>query len=240
MLKMRIWSKHLAALRFSLRYSTRAHGPGIARILCYGDSNTWGYPPGGGPRLGFSIRWPGVLQRRLGPRAIVFEEGLSGRTTEVDDPRIPGCNGRKSLPPMVRHYAPLDVIILALGTNDMKSRLNRPASAIAEGVGRLCDDILNTKGIRYNRLPEILLIAPPPICRMASGRLPDFDGAVEKSSQLPGLYRRIARKIGVQYLEAGLFISGSRDDPVHWDRSAHLALGLAVADRIGEMIDDSN
>jgi lysophospholipase L1-like esterase len=230
---MSIWKKHLAAVRFSLRYCTLANGSGIARILCYGDSNTWGYPPGGGRRLGPSIRWPGALQHRLGSRAIVFEEGLSGRTTDVDDPQLPGRNGRSSLMPIVRHYAPLDVVVLALGTNDLKHRFDRPASAIAEAVGRLCGDILNENESLGNRHPEILLMAPPPIRRLSPGQLSEFDGAVEKSSQLPGLYRRVARRIGVQYMEAGLLISASRDDPVHWDSEAHLALGLAVADRIG-------
>jgi lysophospholipase L1-like esterase len=237
---MRIWSKQFTALRFRLRYGTVGYGSGVGRILCYGDSNTWGYPPGGGRRMGASTRWAGVLQRCLGPRAIVFEEGLSGRTTEVDDPQIPGCNGRASLMPIVRYYAPLDVIILALGTNDLKRHFNRPASVIAEGVGRLCGDILNAKGIRGNFFPEILLIAPPPIRHVAPGRLLDFSGAVETSMQLPGLYHRIARRMGVRYMEAGAIISASRSDPVHWDSEAHLALGQAVADRVAVLIDSND
>ena len=51
------------------------------RILCYGDSNTWGYIPLTEKRYPPEVRWTGRLQRLLGPDYQVLEDGLSGRTT---------------------------------------------------------------------------------------------------------------------------------------------------------------
>jgi hypothetical protein len=120
----------------------------------------------------------------------------------------------------------------------MKERFHRPASVIAEGTGRLCEDILNAKSIQRNSFLEVLLVAPPPIDSMTPELQPDFSGAVEKSSQLSAIYCMIAQRLGIQCMDAGAFICVSRDDPVHWDRSAHLSLGLAMADRVLELIDE--
>lgn len=55
-------------------------------ILCFGDSNTWGWNPGNASRYSLDQRWPGLLMKELGPDYYVIEEGLSGRTTVCDDP----------------------------------------------------------------------------------------------------------------------------------------------------------
>ena len=52
------------------------------RILCFGDSNTWGYKPTGG-RYDEETRWPMRMQRLLGDGYIVIEEGLNGRTCVI-------------------------------------------------------------------------------------------------------------------------------------------------------------
>ena len=91
------------------------------RLLCYGDSNTWGYIPGSAGRYTFNQRWPGVLQNELVGRARVFEDGLSGRTTIYDDPFEKNLNGEKHLLAALKRCTPLDLVILMLGTNDLKS-----------------------------------------------------------------------------------------------------------------------
>ena len=91
-------------------------------ILCYGDSNTWGYDPVNACRYDRNIRWPGVLQKELGQAYYVKEEGLCGRTTVWDDPVEGHKNGLKQLTPILHSHCPLDLVVIMLGTNDLKMR----------------------------------------------------------------------------------------------------------------------
>src|SRR6266516_109080 len=106
-------------------------------ILCFGDSNTWGYPPGGGERLPRDIRWPGALQRLLGEGYHVIEEGLNGRTATVEHPWVEGRSGRPYLLPCCRSHAPLDLVIIYLGTNDLADRYQLSAADIAQACASL-------------------------------------------------------------------------------------------------------
>ena len=111
----------------------------MAVILCYGDSNTWGYDPVGNARFGPDDRWTGVLRTTLGSAHSVIEEGLNGRTTNVDDQIEEHRNGRTYLMPCVQSHAPFDVITIMLGTNDLKERFHR--SAALPGQGPLSEDL---------------------------------------------------------------------------------------------------
>ena len=94
------------------------------RIVCFGDSNTWGYIPITGERYDESIRWPARLQEKLGYQDYtVVEEGLTGRTTVFDDPFDPELNGLKTMPAVLRSAAPIDVLVFMLGTNDFQSNI---------------------------------------------------------------------------------------------------------------------
>jgi lysophospholipase L1-like esterase len=119
---------------------------GLKRSLCYGDSNTWGFIPAIGERYPYNIRWTGVLQSLLGPDFEVIEEGLNSRTTNIEDPNNIGRNGKKYLIPCLDSQFPLDVIILMLGTNDLKVRLNRSMQEIEAGVEELVQTIKNKIG----------------------------------------------------------------------------------------------
>ena len=87
-------------------------------ILCYGDSNTWGYISSTGGRYPESVRWTGVMARELGTDYQVVEAGLNGRTTVFDDPVAPGRNGYEFLHVTMASAAPLDAMIIWLGAND--------------------------------------------------------------------------------------------------------------------------
>src|SRR3954466_2910953 len=112
----------------------------VRTVLCYGDSNTHGTKPMPEPfamgRLGPEERWPGVMRSRLGAGWAVIEEGLPGRTTVHDDP-IEGHwkNGIKVLPALIETHRPFDVLVIMLGTNDLKTRFSLPAVDIAAGAG---------------------------------------------------------------------------------------------------------
>ena len=108
-------------------------------VLCYGDSNTWGYDPATRTRYPPHVRWTGVLATRLGAEYRVVEEGLNGRTTRWDDPIEPGRNGLTYLRPCIESHQPLDVIIIMLGTNDLKRRFDLSASDIAQSAAALAE-----------------------------------------------------------------------------------------------------
>ena len=205
-------------------------------ILCYGDSNTWGYDPVTGERFGREERWPGVLARELGEGYAVIEEGLNGRTTVWDDPIDRHRNGREYLVPCLESHAPLDLVVIALGVNDLKARLAVSASDIADGAGALVETVGRSATGPSGGAPAVLLLAPPPV-----GELGDsaemFDGAREKSRGFSRHYRRVADKYGCGLLDLAAIVSVSDVDGVHFEASEHEKIGREAAARAKEMLD---
>jgi len=160
-------------------------------ILCYGDSNTFGYNPVTGRRLARNERWPGVLEKSLGSAVTIIEEGLNHRTTVWDDPVLPYVNGKEYLLPCLLSHKPVDLVILMLGSNDMKQRLRLSASDIADGIGVLADMVLKSGAGPDGYSPELLLVTPPRF-----GRLDRYNemflGHREKERVLPALYAGVA------------------------------------------------
>jgi lysophospholipase L1-like esterase len=210
----------------------------MKEILCFGDSNTWGYSPHTFDRYPRDVRWTGVLQMELGPDYHVIEEGLNARTTVWDDP-IEGVgsskNGRAYLIPCLESHKPLDLVIIKLGTNDLKYRFSVTATDIANSAGTLVDVVKNSQAGRGNSSPAVLLIAPPPL-----GRLTDFaemfKGGVEKSKEFAVQFRRVAQEKGCAFLDAGQILTCSEADGLHYDPEGHRALGLAVARKVKEIL----
>ncbi|POF30046.1 SGNH/GDSL hydrolase family protein [Roseibium marinum] len=201
-------------------------------VLCYGDSNTYGQTTANKPddRYGHDVRWPGVLREILGHKWLVIEEGLSGRTTVSDDP-IEGAekNGRTYLRPCIMSHKPLDLVLIMLGTNDLKIRFNKTAGEIAMGVGALVSDIKSLPAGVDGKVPEIMIIAPPPTARDLKEWSGVFLGAQDKSRELAGEYERIAEANEVHFFDAGLVVRSSKEDGFHLGAKAHSVLGQAIA-----------
>ncbi|QQM30572.1 SGNH/GDSL hydrolase family protein [Martelella lutilitoris] len=204
-------------------------------VLCYGDSNTYGQTTANRPddRYPHDVRWPGIVRAILGDRWLVIEEGLSGRTTVSDDP-IEGAekNGRTYLKPCIMSHKPLDLVIVMLGTNDLKIRFNKTAGEIAMGVGALVSDIKALPAGINGKVPEIMIVAPPPTAMELKEWSGVFMGAQEKSRALAAEYERIAEAQEVHFFDAGLVVSSSDADGFHLDAAAHAALGKAIAEEI--------
>lgn len=198
-------------------------------ILCYGDSNTWGAAPlktfGTANRYGLQTRWTGVMREELGDGYWVIEEGLNGRTTVFDDP-VEGAhkNGRTYLLPCLETHAPLDLVIIMLGTNDLKSRFSKSPFDIAAGAGRLLEIILSN-GVRNQVTPpETVLVCPAPLGRLTL--FADmFEGGDTKSVNLARHYEAVARDRGSHFINAGDIISSSDTDGIHLDPDQHEILG---------------
>lgn len=212
------------------------------RILCYGDSNTWGFsstPEPPASRYERPDRWPGAMAARLGDDVDIIEEGLNGRTTDIADPTHPeiggaGLNGLDYLPACLASHLPLDLVIIALGTNDLKAMYARSPLRIAIGAARLLEAVHAIGagvGTPYARSPDVLLICPPPLGQLRHFA-EMFAGGAEKCGALPGLYAQAAALCGAAFLDAGTIIHSDGADGLHWTAQAHRALGLAVAEAV--------
>lgn len=208
------------------------------RILCFGDSNTFGSRPTGG-RFDEHTRWPMRMAELLGDEYTVLEEGFGGRTTVFDDPVEGGYkSGAAYLPPCLMSHNPLDVVILMLGTNDLKMRFGMTARTVAEGNMRLIRQILQFAMTQDGAPPKILLVAPPVIgswlgqTHFAEVFGPD---APAKSEKLAAEYARYARLMRCEFLDANYFAAPSREDAIHMNRESHLALAEGIAQKIREM-----
>lgn len=205
-------------------------------ILCYGDSNTWGSNPvDGAPRYGLDERWPGVLRNTLGGGYWVIEEGLGGRTTVWDDPIEGHKNGSTYLPPCLDSHKPLDLVLIMLGTNDLKMRFSVPAFDIANSVGVLADIVRKSEAGIDGNAPKVLVIAPPPVTTL-SGMAEMFKGSEPKSEQFGVEYARMAGEKGVAFLDAGQVIVSSDIDGIHFEMEEHRKLGEAVAGKVRELL----
>ena len=205
-------------------------------ILCYGDSNTWGYRPGSGERYEQSERWTRRLQAMLGDGFSVIEEGQNGRTTVHDDPVDGFKNGLSYLLPCLESHKPVDLVVLMLGTNDLKHRFAVSAAEIAKSVARLVQVIRSCEFGPAGQAPRVLLLAPPPLGKLS--HLADiFAGAYEKSLQLSGVYRQVAAERGCYFLDTATVVRLSDTDGVHLDAEQLPRLADAVAAAVREMPD---
>lgn len=206
----------------------------LKRILCYGDSNTWGYDPVTQDRFDETTRWPRVMGQILGYGYEVIEEGLGGRTTVWDDPIEGYKNGREYLIPCLESHRPLDVVILLLGTNDLKKRFSLSAYDIAQGAGALIRVIQGSQAGRGGGPPQALLLAPPPLAPLAE-YAEMFEGAEAKSRKLAGHYAWVAKIWGCAFLDTAKVIVSSPLDGIHLEGGEHCKLGKAVAEKISTL-----
>ncbi|MDF7807970.1 SGNH/GDSL hydrolase family protein [Pontiellaceae bacterium B12219] len=205
-------------------------------ILCFGDSNTWGADPAGGPRFDRATRWPCILQRELGKEFHVVEEGLCGRTTVWNDPIEGHKNGLQQLVPIIQSHEPLDFVIIMLGTNDLKNRFAVSALDVANSVWQLVKTVRTCAYPLTGQVPEILVICPPPFAPLEKTKFKDmFVGGEEKSHQLASRFSAVSEQRGFRWLNAGDVIQSSSIDGIHFEAAEHAKLAKAVADIVREM-----
>jgi lysophospholipase L1-like esterase len=208
-------------------------------ILCYGDSNTWGYNPANGGRIPYHKRWTGLLQNKIGPEFKVIEEGLNGRTTVWDDPLHGGYkNGRNYLIPCLASHRPLDIVILFLGTNDLKMRFSLSASEITSGIRVLVDDISKSNAGRNEKAPKICLVAPPIISNIpdSSRFSEEYENSTEKSRKIGDYFNEVAQEYQCDFLDASKVVRVSKTDGIHLDEEGHLELGNALTKKVENIL----
>jgi lysophospholipase L1-like esterase len=205
-------------------------------ILCYGDSNTWGYDAATGERFGRWERWPGVLQRTLGDGFHVVEEGLGGRTTMFDVPGEPDRNGLTPFAMVLESHSPLDLVVIALGVNDIFLP-GIGARWAARGAATLVDRVRSSGAGREGAAPSILVVVPPPIPALPPGDEAAAPAAREESGGFASEYAAVCEVLGVPMLDLGGVCEPTPTDGIHFERGAHEAIGLAVAGRVRSRLD---
>lgn len=205
-------------------------------VLCYGDSNTWGFVHEIGSRYSINERWTGVLKNLLGEEYNVIEEGLNGRTTVFDDPICDHRNGKSYLLPCLRSHMPIDLVIIMLGTNDLKTRFSSSPYEISRGLGTLIDIIESSKTGRKQKSPNILVVAPPVIKNIKTYIFEEtFKDGVEKSKKLIEYYKLISKEYGTFFLDSSDIIETSPIDGVHLDKNSHRILGEKIYNVVREI-----
>ena len=199
-------------------------------IVCYGDSNTWGYKPEkiqpkpGFNRFAYNERWTGKLQQLLGADYKVEEEGLNGRTTAFDDPFNPDLNGMDYLGCCLAVKAPVDLLVIALGTNDTKEYFCASAHHIAMGLEELVLKALSGQYGPKGKNPGILIVSPPPLGDSVAKRWTGEifgKGSLEKSKALSKEYQKIAKNYHCHFLDMALHAEFNEADCVHLDEANH-------------------
>ena len=188
----------------------------MKRILIYGDSNSWGYDVtrylpeiNAYQRMSEDERWPGLVRTMLGPGYHVIEDALNGRTTLQDDPYLPYRNGLMGLRIALDANAPLDLVVIQLGCNELKHMFNLSTGMIARGVERLASG--------YNFGPD----------------------AYGKSLEFGRYYRAVAQRHGCGFIDcAALNLEINEIDGLHYSRADHARLAPVVRDKILEMLAD--
>ncbi len=207
----------------------------LKNIVCFGDSNTYGFIAGSKGRYDENTRWTRLLQKKLGASYSVLEEGLNGRTTMFDDPEKKYMNGSEYLEMCIATHRPIDLVILMLGTNDTKERYHAEPSDIARGMERLVR-ILRDPSIYHK---EVLIVSPIHISEriLQSEYCDSFQGltGMEKSKRLAAEYKRIAKEYHCCFLDAAEYAVADDTDAIHLDAVGHAALAEAFYQKVKEL-----
>ncbi len=206
-------------------------------VVCFGDSNTHGADPSGAGRMARDVRWPRVMARALGDGYEVIEEGLNGRTTCWETPIEPGRNGLTYLVPCLLSHAPVDLVIIMLGTNDLKSIFGLGAPEIASSMARLVNEARRSLTGPDETPPAVLVVSPVPLGEATEhSTLWGLGEARTTSLELARYYALVAEDHGVAFFDAGSVADVDPDDGVHLDAAACASLGAAMAKEVRSVL----
>ena len=208
----------------------------LKNILCYGDSNTWGWTPVTGERYPMDVRWTGILQKNLGPDYHVIEDGMSGRTTCYDDPTWPFHNGFKSIYASLETHFPLDLVIIMLGSNDAKRHICATPYASACGMENIIRVIRSGMYGNGKKDPEILIVSPILIGEEIDRTCSFGEHSAPFSRLFSKEFGRVAREQGTFFMDAAKFAGPSREDNLHMTPAGHAALAKAMTEKVLEIL----
>ena len=205
-------------------------------ILVYGDSLVWGRNAINRNRHEYEDRWPNVLGASL-ENLKVWEAGLGGRTTDLDFPGLPGRNGLGYLPGALLQAAPLDLVILALGTNDLFAEAGRkPQDTVnaMRSLVKVTKDLPTAQGssVPNTSPPRVMIVAPPnclPLPSVTGEGFPELDKLTRWLPELAKLYGELAIEQNTYFLDAAQLCEADPVDGLHLDVENTRKLGVGIA-----------
>ena len=207
----------------------------MKRILCFGDSNTYGYKPDGSGRFDENIRWTARVQQKLGENYQIIEEGLCGRTTIFEDELRANRRGVDMVGALVETHNPIDVFVVMLGTNDCKARYSATAGIIAKGL----EQVIVQAQSKAPQSMKVLVVSPILLGQGVGekGYDEEFNQRSEKeSAELSEEYEQLARKKDFYYLNASQYADPSTIDREHLDEAGHEKLADAIYEKLNEIL----
>jgi lysophospholipase L1-like esterase len=208
-------------------------------IFVYGDSNTWGYVPGEGTRFPLEQRWTNIASKKLGPDYTFVVEALNGRTTVFDDPYSPYRNGSYAFSMLLHSHYPIDLVVLMLGSNDLKDFFHNTPQSISWGVTTLVKLVKGFEWGPNGKDPKILILAPPLVEAGDQAQTPfdlrEFTGAHEKSKELAREYKKVALENDCYFLDTAPIAHPSPIDGLHLTVESNKALGEWIAGEIAKL-----
>jgi lysophospholipase L1-like esterase len=206
------------------------------RVLCFGDSNTYGMPDTDDDwteavfRWPSDVRWPGRLQNLLGPGFEIIEEGRCGRTVEMESPDVIGADGRAYFVPCLHSHNPLDIVVIMLGTNDIQVHYRRTSDEITASIGRLINDVDAYAAGRDGTTPRVIVVAPIPVT-LREGTTSYNADSVRKSHELRLALHVLAADRNALFVDAGA-AGPAGVDGVHLGRETHARIADLMAEKI--------
>lgn len=214
----------------------------MKRILSYGDSNSWGHIPAKGTRYPENVRWPAVTESLLGNDYKIIEDSISGRTTVFDDPNLNGRNGFDCLKYSLLAHLPLDLMIIALGSNDLKFT---DSEGSKKGLEKLVSSVLDAEALFDLNAPlfrdekRILLVGPPIIAKEIETYRPNhaLAHAAAESEKLSAKVSEVAKENSLWYLDLSKLVFPSLEDCLHLSPENHKKIASAMAIKIREILE---
>lgn len=185
------------------------------KILCFGDSLTWGNHFDG-HRFPLEQRWTFMLQEHLWEEFDIIEEWLRARTTNMEDPARPGRNGFSYFPPCFESLGGVDCLILFLGTNDVKKKFHLSWVDILKNIELYLDFVSQYDKDNSRDPTKVILVTPPQINKEYLAADSSFDQASENSlAQLALLEEELSSRNGYTCVNLYGQIIWNKRDGVH-------------------------
>ena len=198
----------------------------MKKIICYGDSNTFGYNPLDGSRFDKNIRWTSLLEKNLGGEYKVVNEGMCDRTGFVDNPKGSLFSAQKHFPVILKTR--VDIIILSVGTNDLQFQYDISFDVVEKGLRKLVD-------LAKEKSEKVIIISPVILDERVLKGLFSFqfdEAGVKKSKEIGKIYQKIAEEIKCSLFDINTFTKPSDLDGLHYDEQSHKLIAEKLADFI--------
>ena len=201
------------------------------KIVCFGDSNTYGFDPrlGSSGRYTKDVRWTGLLDAHDG--FSVVNEGLNGRCIPDSE------SGFASLKSVINQNPDADVFVILLGTNDLFMIPRITADGIADRMRRVFQNVPELRDFTRNDGKHTLIVSPTrPSEHVAFFEMMGIGTGLTRESiekvmdELPNALKRCAVEFGADFTDAGEWDISLSYDGIHFSEDGHRRYAEHMAD----------